>query len=216
MFDDLRADAYRFLGPARGLKAGIHLLFNQGFAAVVCYRCGRWLADHRLPPGLRQLCSGLYFLYWKFVETCTGISIPPDCRIGPGLYIGHFGQIVLNPQVVMGRNCNLSQGVTLGVAKRGEAVGSPRVGDRVYLAPGAKIIGPISLGDGTAVGANAVVTRDTEPDAVVVGIPARTISTAGSRIYIQHPYPPASFPQQPAPASSAPSSPEPAPPADPD
>lgn len=200
MFDHLRADSHRFLGPAPSLRARLHLLFSQGFAAVVCYRCGRWLADHRPPPGLRQLCSALYFIYWKIVETCTGISIPADCRIGPGLYIGHFGQIVLNANVVMGSNCNLSQGVTIGLARRGEQIGSPRLGDRVYIAPGAKIIGPIHVADGTAVGANAVVTRDTEPDAVVVGIPAKTISTSGSRFYIQHPYPPSISTPQPAPA----------------
>ncbi len=192
MFDHLQADVYRILGPAPRLRTRVLLLFNQGFAAVVCYRLGRWLADRRLPPGLRQVCAGLYFLYWKCVETGTGISIPPDCRIGPGLYIGHFGQIILNPQVVMGRNCNLSQGVTLGLARRDDTFGSPRVGDCVYLAPGAKIIGPVRLADGTAVGANAVVTRDTEPDAVVVGIPAKTIKTDSSRPYIQNPYPPPS------------------------
>jgi serine O-acetyltransferase len=99
----------------------------------------------------------------------------------------------------MGSNCNLSQGVTIGLARRGEQIGSPRLGDRVYIAPGAKIIGPIHIADGTAVGANAVVTRDTEPDAVVVGIPAKTISTSGSRFYIQHPYPPSISTPPPAP-----------------
>jgi serine O-acetyltransferase len=191
MFNDLRADSHRFLGPSPRLKARILLLFNQGFAAVVCYRCGRWLADRRFPPGLRHVLGAAYFLYWKAVETGTGISIPPDCRIGPGLYIGHFGQIILNPQVVIGRNCNLSQGVTIGEARRGDEYGSPRLGDRVYVAPGAKIIGPIRLGDGTAVGANAVVTRDSEPNAVLVGVPAAPVSDKGSERLIQNPVPPA-------------------------
>jgi serine O-acetyltransferase len=190
MFNNLRADAYRYLGPSPSIKSRILLLFNQGFAAVACYRCGHWLANPTFPLGLRKICGAFYFLYWKFVETCTGISIPPDCQIGPGLYIGHFGQIILNPDVVMGRNCNLSQGVTLGLARRGETIGSPRLGDCVYLAPGAKVIGPIHLADGTAVGANAVVTRDSELNAVVVGIPARTISDKGSRQFIQNPFPP--------------------------
>jgi serine O-acetyltransferase len=190
MFNNLRADAYRYLGPSPDLRARILLLFNQGFAAVVCYRCGHWLGKLPLPPGLRQLCSGFYFLYWKWVETCTGISIPPDCLIGSGLYIGHFGQIIVNPTVVIGRNCNLSQGVTLGLARRGDTLGSPRLGNFVYLAPGAKIIGPIELADGTAVGANAVVTHDTQPNAVVVGIPAKPISDKGSRQYIQNPVQP--------------------------
>jgi serine acetyltransferase len=52
------------------------------------------------------------------VEITTGISISPDCRIGPGLYIGHFGQIILHSDVVMRRDCNLSQGVTIGLAEK--------------------------------------------------------------------------------------------------
>ena len=196
MFNDLRADLYRFLGPAPGIRAKALLPFNQGFAAVLCYRHGRWLAGLALPRFLRVFFGGFYFLYWKCVETSTGISLPPDCQIGPGLYIGHFGQIVVNSSVVMGCNCNLAQGVTLGLARRGEDIGSPRLGNSIYMAPGAKIIGPIHLADGTAVGANAVVTRDTEVNAVVVGIPAKPINHEGSSRYIQKPFPAKNAPGQ--------------------
>ena len=185
MFDDFRADIGRLRRYGSRESTLRLLLFNQGLWACACYRAGRWLNDHRPPPVLRQVVMLGYHLWWKWVETHTGISISPDCRIGPGLYIGHFGQIILHSDVVMGRDCNLSQGVTLGLAQRDGRWGVPTVGDRVYIAPGAKVIGPIHLADGTVVGANAVVTRGTEPDEVVAGIPARVISTRGSAEFIQ-------------------------------
>ena len=155
------------------------VLFNQGLWACACYRAGRRLNDLALPRFIRPLIMFPYHVWWKWVEMATGISISPDCRIGPGLYIGHFGQIILHSDVVMGRDCNLSQGVTIGLAEKDGRWGVPTLGDRVYIAPGAKIIGPIHLADGTVVGANAVVLRDTEPDDVVGGIPAKVISRKG-------------------------------------
>ena len=126
-----------------------------------------------------------YHLWWKSVEVSTGISISPDCRIGPGLLIGHFGGIFLHTDVVIGRRCNLSQGVTLGLACVDGVWGVPTLGDRVYIAPGAKVIGPIHLATGTVVGANAVVTRSTRENATVVGIPAKEINQNGSGEYIR-------------------------------
>ena len=160
------------------------LLSNQGLWACACYRAGHHLNDKSLPPGIRQLVMFFYHLWWKWIEISTGISISPDCRIGPGLYIGHFGNIILHPDVVLGKDCNLSQGVTLGLAGKDGKWGVPSGGDRVYIAPGAKIIGPVHLADGTVVGANAVVTKDTEENAVVVGIPAKVINYKGSAEFI--------------------------------
>lgn len=179
MFDHVRADLRRY--EPQGRLAVVRLLLSrQGLWASVCYRAGRHLADHRPPPGIRHLLMAGYHVWWKLVEITTGISISPDCRIGPGLYIGHFGQIILHTAVVMGANCNLSQGVTMGLARRDGKWGVPTTGDRVYIAPGAKVIGPIHLADGTVVGANSVVTRSTEPNQVVAGVPAKVISDKGS------------------------------------
>jgi serine O-acetyltransferase len=126
-----------------------------------------------------------YHLWWKSVEIMTGISISPDCTIGPGLYIGHFGGIIVHPDVRIGDDCNLSQGVTLGLGASQGVWGVPTLGNRVYVAPGAKVLGPIHLADGTVVGANAVVTHSTEQNQVVAGVPARVISDKGSREYIR-------------------------------
>lgn len=114
-----------------------------------------------------------------------GISIPLEVEIGPGLYIGHFGCIHLNEHVVLGHTCNINQGVTIGKHNRGERRGCPRVGNRVYFGPGAKVFGGITIGDDVAIGANAVVTHDLPDHAVAVGIPARVISFEGTRSYIR-------------------------------
>jgi serine O-acetyltransferase len=113
-----------------------------------------------------------------------GIDISRDARIGSGLYIGHFGGIVVNADVVIGDNCNLSQGVTLGQVNRGAKAGCPTIGNNVYIAPGAKIIGRINVGDNAAVGANAVVVDDVPPNVAVGGVPARVISQVGSEGYV--------------------------------
>jgi serine O-acetyltransferase len=115
-----------------------------------------------------------------------GISLPPEVMIGPGFYIGHYGGIVVHPEVVIGECCNMSHDVTIGLASRGEHFGCPTLGDRVYIGPGAKLFGKIVIGSHAAIGANAVVTRSVPEGAVAVGIPARVISDKGSREYISH------------------------------
>lgn len=185
MFDLFRSDLAR-VQDGGGFRATLRiLLLYPGIWACACYRAGNWLHRHRLPPVLHHLVLVFYHIWWKGVQFSTGIWIPPDCTIGPGLYIGHFGQIIVHPHCVIGAKCNLSQGVTLGLGRKGDVWGVPTVGERVYIAPGAKVIGPIHLADGTVVGANAVVTKDTEENAIVVGVPAKVISHEGSGEYIR-------------------------------
>lgn len=113
-----------------------------------------------------------------------GIDIPFRTRIGPGFYICHFGGIVVNGRAVIGRNCNISHGVTIGQINRGKRMGCPTIGDDVYIGPGAKIIGAVTIGDRVAIGANCVVVDDIPDDAVVVGIPGRVVSDRGSEGYV--------------------------------
>jgi serine O-acetyltransferase len=113
-----------------------------------------------------------------------GISIPPETKIGSGFYIGHFGGIVVNRHSVIGKNCNISHGVTIGQTKRGPHKGFPILGDNIYIGAGAKIIGAITIGNNVAIGANCVVTKNIPDNSVVVGIPGRIISQNGSTEYI--------------------------------
>ena len=115
-----------------------------------------------------------------------GIELPRDTKVGEGFYIGHCGGIIISGGVVIGRNCNISQGVTIGVAGRGDNRGIPVIGDCVYIGPGAKVIGKIRVGNNVAIGANAVVTKDVPDNAVVGGIPAKIISMDGSFDFINN------------------------------
>ena len=141
--------------------------------------------------GVRQMTVLLLHRY----SIRFGIDISRDAHIGSGLYIGHFGGIVVNAAVVIGDNCNLSQGVTLGQVNRGPKAGCPTIGNNVYIGPGAKIIGRIHVGDHAAVGANAVVLEDVPPNVSVGGVPARVISETGSEGYVNRTdYPPVPAP----------------------
>jgi serine O-acetyltransferase len=111
------------------------------------------------------------------IEALTGISLPARTRIGKGLYIGHFGGIIVSPDVVLGERCSISQGVTLGVLG-GPRLGVPRLGDDVYVGAGAKVLGPITVGDRAIIGANAVVLTDVPAGATVAGVPARIVKRA--------------------------------------
>jgi serine O-acetyltransferase len=122
-----------------------------------------------------------------------GIDISRDVRIGSGFYIGHFGGILVNAGVVIGDNCNLSHDVTLGQVNRGTRIGCPVIGNNVFIAPGAKIVGRIHVGDDVAIGTNAVVLKDVAPHTSVGGIPAEAISGYGSEGYVNRTdYPPVS------------------------
>lgn len=113
-----------------------------------------------------------------------GISIPYNTEIGPGLYIGHFGGIIVNAEAKIGRNCNINHEVTVGAAYGGKHPGTPVIMNNVYLGPGSKIIGGITLGSHVAVGANCVVTKPVPDYGVVVGIPGEVVSNKGSGEYV--------------------------------
>ena len=122
----------------------------------------------------------------KFMEILTGISLPPECFIGQGLYIGHFGTVIISPSVRIGSNCNLSQGITLGFGGRGDKGGYPTIGNRVYIAANAVVVGKITVGDDAVIGAGAVVTKSVSPRAVIVGNPAQVSSHKGSFDFIRY------------------------------
>ncbi|MFT6834893.1 MAG: serine O-acetyltransferase [Francisellaceae bacterium] len=113
-----------------------------------------------------------------------GISIPIGTEIGAGFYIGHFGNIVVSGDAKIGKNCNISQGVTIGQANRGRFKGVPTIGDRVYMAAGSKIVGKIIVGDDCLIAANTLVSRSVDEYSVCLGVPADIVSNEGSRGYV--------------------------------
>ncbi len=147
------------------LRKTLFTLFAPGFQAVAGYRITRWLMQRHIPI--------IGAVLQRLVEVWTGISIPPEARIGAGLLIHHFGGIVINGDTVMGEQCTLHHGVTIGNRVSGGP--SPKLGDRVLIGVGAAVLGDITIGNDAQIGANAVVLRSVPDGGVAAGIPARVV-----------------------------------------
>ena len=177
----LKTDYRRYCATGRGSGHPLAtLLFSQGLWASSIYRLAHWIEIERKEPVLRSILRGLFLVLHKVVEVLTGISIPATTVVGSGLYIGHFGHIIVSSTAIIGENCNLSQGVTIGATQRGKYVGSPSLGNRVYVGPNALILGGITVGDDAVIGGGSVVTIPVPERAVVVGNPAKVVSFKGS------------------------------------
>lgn len=161
----------------------LSLIFTEGFKYCFWMRVCSYLRGNKfLRYPFYYIAKGILRHYkYKY-----GISIPFSTTIGTGFYIGHFGCIIVNSKAVIGNNFNISQGVTIGVKNRGKNIGTPIIGNNVYIGPGAKIFGKIKIGNNVAIGANCVVANDIPDNSVVVGIPAKIISNDGSVGYIQN------------------------------
>jgi serine O-acetyltransferase len=169
------------LARARQREGGaLGCLRSPGVHAIAAYRLGSWAL--RQSAWLRLALDPLYFLLNVLVQVLWGIEISRHARIGPGLYIGHFGGITVSSRAVIGARCAISQSVTIGAAGGPKRFGAPEIGDDVYIAPGARLFGPIRIGDNVKIGANTVVHRDIPDDAVVALDPGfRIISDRGNR-----------------------------------
>lgn len=177
----IRSDLYRY-GGNTSLFAGLrHFFFTPGFTYTFWLRiCAAFKKKKLLKWTIFPITR---LILWHYNRK-FGISIPYYTQIESGLYISHFGCIIVNHNAVIGKNLNLSQEVTIGQSNRGKKKGCPTIGDNVYIGPGAKIFGNIRIGNNVAIGANAVVTEDVPDNAVVVGIPAKVISYNGSDGYV--------------------------------
>lgn len=116
---------------------------------------------------------GRWYLYkLRKVSRITGFQIPPG-TMGPGLTIWHWGPIIVNPLARIGRNCTLNPGVIVGHKTPGDP--APIIGDNVFIGGGAKVIGPIKIGDNVVIAPNAVVVKDVENNAKIGGVPAHLL-----------------------------------------
>jgi serine O-acetyltransferase len=143
----------------------------QGFWAMIVYRFGRWRYGVQ-PAIVRKLFSLLYHLLFKFIQIVTGIELPCEVDIGRNFVIDHFGGIIVSGYAKFGDNCRIRNGVVVGL-RRVEEKRAPIIGNDVDIGAGAKLLGPIRIGNNVLIGANAVVLCDVPDNSVAAGVPAR-------------------------------------------
>lgn len=148
---------------------------TQGLKALFGYRLGRsllqWKAEGRRPL-LRLLGWPLYWLVSGYARKALGIDLQLSADIAPGLYIGHFGNIVVR-NCTLGSHCSIAQSAHIEPAP--DETQGPVIGDRVWVGAHADIIGTWQIGDRSTIGAGALVTRDIPAGALFIGRPGRVI-----------------------------------------
>lgn len=177
-------DLYRYFGRT---DAGACV---KAFCRVPAFNFTVWLRVASYFEGRHSThCRVLYLIFRLFLERKSlkyGYQIPAAAVIGSGLYLGHFGPIIINRAARIGRNVNIAVGAVIGQTNRGARRGSPEIGDCVWIGANAVIVGAIKIGDRALIAPGAYVTFDVPADAVVVGNPGKVVSSRGSEGYIQN------------------------------
>lgn len=167
IFEDIKA-IYRNDPAVRNIE----FLLYPGFQAITFHRFIHLLWNLRIPFFPRLLSQISRFF--------TGLEIHPGATIGKGFFVDHGAGVVIGETAIIGDNCVLFHNVTLGGTGKHQGKRHPTLGNNVFVGTGATLLGPISVGDNTNVGANAfVVMRDCPPNCTVVGTPAKIIKRDG-------------------------------------
>jgi len=176
----VKKDLYRYEGTrSEKLMTQLrYLFFVPGFTYTFFMRKAqksRWLRP-------------FYVCFLKLTSYITGIQIPYQTRIGEGLYIGHWGAIIVNPSAVIGKNFNISAGVLIGNAQ-GRRAGAPIIGDNVKVGNNAIVVGGVHIGNDVLIAPGAFVNFDVPDNAIVVGNPGQIVrkETSPTAKYIVYP-----------------------------
>ncbi len=174
MFKTLHSDIQSVLerDPAARNTLEVVLCY-PGLHAVWGHRLTHWLWTHNarlLARWLSQMIRGL-----------TGIEIHPGATIGPGFFIDHGMGVVIGETAEIGANVTLYHGVTLGGTRTEKGKRHPTLEDNVVVGAGAKILGGFTVGEGSRIGANAVVVKPVPPNTVVVGVPGQAVARRRER-----------------------------------
>jgi serine O-acetyltransferase len=168
MFRQIRDDVQAVFERDPAARSVPEILFcYPGFHAVLVYRLAHWFWTHRL-----------YFL-GRFTShlgrALTGIEIHPGAAIGKAFFIDHGMGVVIGETSEIGDNVTLYHGVTLGGTTWRKGKRHPTIGNNVVVGAGAKVLGPVKIGDNTRIGANSVVISEIPSNSVVVGIPGKVV-----------------------------------------
>ncbi len=175
MFRKLRNDIRRIKesDPAARNAFEIYLCY-PGLHAVRSHRWAHWLYRHR--------CRTLARLWSQMNRFFTGIEIHPGAVIGDGLFIDHGSGVVIGETTVIGNDCVIYQGATLGGTGKETGKRHPTLGNNVMVGSGARVLGPITIGNNVKIAANAVVLTDLPDNCTAVGVPAKIVRQDGMRV----------------------------------
>lgn len=171
------------------LKEDIRVIFERDPAAksvlevILCYPGLHAIILHRIAHYLYK--KGLILLprlISQFNRFITGIEIHPGAKIGKGFFIDHGMGVVIGETTEIGDNVTIYQGVTLGGTGKEKGKRHPTIKDNVVIGSGAKVLGPIVVGENSKIGAGAVVLKDVPPGSTVVGVPGRCVKRNNVRI----------------------------------
>ncbi len=178
----LRADVYRYRGKADRRAFVSSYLHDPGFRFTYYLRKVSFYSKKKKSLAIfNYIYNRILLHHYRFKY---GFDISPATSIGPGLYIGHFGGVVISPHAVLGSNINIAQGVTIGAASRGPRTGAPTLEDRVWVGANAIIVGKVTIGREALIAPGAYVNFDVPPESVVLGNPGKVVSNSGSRGYV--------------------------------
>lgn len=165
----VKSDLYRYTGQYSYKLLLKNLIFNPGFRFIFFLR--KSSATSKFSP------LGIFYRFFLRRYTFKyGIQIEARTTIGEGFCIRHFGTIVVNPRTVIGKNCNIHQGVTIGQTNRGSNKGAPVIGDNVWIGANAVVVGNISVGRNVLIAPNSYVNFDVPDNSIVIGNPAKLIA----------------------------------------
>lgn len=150
------------------------ILTYSGVHAIINHRISHWLFNHKIPffPRFISQCA-------KFI---TGIEIHPGAQIGKRLFIDHGMGVVIGETTIIGDDCLLYQGVTLGGTGKERGKRHPTLGNNVVVSAGAKVLGSIAIGNNVIIGAGAVVIDPVPDNCTVVGVPGRIVRIKGEKV----------------------------------
>ena len=178
MFRQLREDIAIVKEKDPAARSSFEILLTySGLKAVRSYRRAHWFYQHKFYTIARIISQR--------ARHKTGIEIHPGAQIGKGLFIDHGMGVVIGETTIIGDNCLLYQGVTLGGTGKDKGKRHPTLGDNVMVGAGAKVLGPINIGNNVKVAANAVVLKDIPDNCTAVGVPARIARMAGQKVQQQ-------------------------------
>lgn len=159
--------------PAARNALEVFLLYPS-VHALIWYRAAHFLYMHKLKFLARMISQITRFF--------TGIEIHPAAQIGKGLFIDHGMGVVIGETAVVGDDCTIYQGVTLGGTGKDTGKRHPTLGNNVMVGSGAKVLGPFTVGDNSKIAAGAVVLSEVPPNSTCVGVPARIVKRDGVKV----------------------------------